>query len=286
MNIYLFYMRDRRFKQLMSSTPNLSRNRYIRLMAISTTEILGTIPLGTLYIVRDAKEGVDHWRGWKYTHDNYSAVYQFPSSVWKNNSNSVFDLEMYRWSLVLCSFIFFALFGFADEARKNYRRVYVSIASRIGYSTFTLLGSSHACVAHSIYGSIPALCLHPFFSFFSTSSVPHVKNNGSVIVSGVKTSGVKQTSSVSRTEKSSISSISESVPSAGGLKNPDFKIEQYSPSNTVTSSSVESLHEFNTRDQSTLLVEGMPTLPPATVPPHLPETTQSTLRPYSGFDAV
>ncbi len=167
MNIYLFYMRDRRFRQLLSATPNLSRNRYIRLMAISTTEIFGTIPLGTLYIVRDAKEGVDPWRGWGYTHDNYSAVYQFPSSVWKNNSNSVFDLEMYRWSLVLCAFIFFALFGFADEARKNYRRVYTSIASRIGFSTFTLLGSSHACVAHSIYGSISTLCSHLFFSFLS-----------------------------------------------------------------------------------------------------------------------
>ena len=167
MNIYLFYMRDRRFRQLLSATPNLSRNRYIRLMAISTAEIFGTIPLGTLYIVRDAKMGVDHWRGWGYTHDNYSAVYQFPSSVWKNNSNSVFDLEMYRWSLVLCAFIFFALFGFADEARKNYRRVYTSIASRIGYSTSTLLGSSHACVVHSIHGSIPTLCSHLFFSFLS-----------------------------------------------------------------------------------------------------------------------
>jgi pheromone a factor receptor len=143
MNIYFFYTYDRRFRQQMSST-GLTRNRYIRLMAISAAEILGTIPLGTLYIVKNAKSGVEPWRGWAYTHENYSAVYQVPASVWKNEPDSVFALEMYRWSLVLCAFVFFALFGFANEARQHYRRVYTSIASHIGYSTSTLLRLSQA----------------------------------------------------------------------------------------------------------------------------------------------
>jgi pheromone a factor receptor len=143
MNIYFFSTYDRRFRQQMSST-GLTRNRYIRLMAISAAEILGTIPLGTLYIVKNAKSGVEPWRGWAYTHENYSAVYQVPASVWKNEPDSVFALEMYRWSLVLCAFVFFALFGFANEARQHYRRVYTSIASHIGYSTSTLLRLSQA----------------------------------------------------------------------------------------------------------------------------------------------
>jgi hypothetical protein len=155
MNIYLFYMRERRFRQIMSSA-GVTRSRYIRLMVISAVEILGTIPLGTLYIVKNAKLGVHPWRGFAHTHEHYSRVYQIPASIWKNIPNSVFGLEMYRWSLVLCAFIFFALFGLADEARRHYRCVYASIASRIGHSTSALHRSSHACVVHSIYGCIAA----------------------------------------------------------------------------------------------------------------------------------
>jgi pheromone a factor receptor len=123
-------------------------------MFVSGAEILGTIPLGTVLIVKDAKSGVDPWRGWAYTHKNYSAVYQVPASIWKNDPNSVFFLEMYRWALVLCAFVFFALFGFADEARRRYRRVYASVANRISYSTSALHRSLHMCVVRSIYGCI------------------------------------------------------------------------------------------------------------------------------------
>jgi len=151
MSIYTFNKCQRRFKQLMSSTPGLSRSRYLRLMAISAMEILGTIPLGTFYIVHNAKLGVDPWRGWAFTHKHYSVVHQVPASTWKNNPDSVLALEMFRWSLVLCAFAFFALFGFADEALRHYRRLYTSIASRVGNSTFK---SSHAFVVHSSCGTV------------------------------------------------------------------------------------------------------------------------------------
>jgi pheromone a factor receptor len=132
-------------------------------MAISATEILGTIPLGTLLIVKNAKLGVHPWRGWAYTHDHYSVVHQVPASIWKNVPDGAFGLEMYRWLLVLCAFLFFALFGFADEARRHYRSVYASIASRIGYSISALHRSSHACVVHLIYGCIATHILIQYF---------------------------------------------------------------------------------------------------------------------------
>jgi pheromone a factor receptor len=122
----------------------LNRGRYLRLMALSATEIIGTIPLGTYFIVNNAMSGVTPWRGWAYTHSHYSHVFEVPNSVWKTNSLSSGGLETYRWSLVACAFVFFAFFGFADEARQHYRRFYTSIASRIGYTSFTLHGSSDA----------------------------------------------------------------------------------------------------------------------------------------------
>jgi pheromone a factor receptor len=110
-------------------------------MALSATELLGTIPLGTYFIVINAKAGVKPWKGWAFAHSHFSHVIQIPSVVWRKDPGGI---ETYRWSLVACAFIFFGFFGFADEARQHYRRLYTSIASRIGYSTFTHHGSSDA----------------------------------------------------------------------------------------------------------------------------------------------
>ncbi len=110
-----------------------------------------------------------------------------------------------------------------------------------------------------------------------------MKRKGGVTVSVVTTNGDKCRSSASFTDQSLIQPISV----VNDLK-PDFK-EQYTPSNAVTSSSVESLHQSKSaamQGQSALQAGTMPSIPPATVPPHLPYTTKSTLRAYSGFDAV
>src|SRR6266853_654559 len=93
----------------------------ILLMALSSIEIFGTIPLGTYWIVSDAKQGVGPWKSWAYQHGDYSRVIQVPDFMWKNEFDAVVGLEVYRWSLVLCASIFFAFFGFAEEARQHYR---------------------------------------------------------------------------------------------------------------------------------------------------------------------
>ena len=144
----------------------LNRNRYVRLMAVSATDILLAIPLGTLVMVNGSKLGVKPWRGWAYTHEHYSVVHQVPASIWKNEPDDVLGLEMFRWSLVLGAFVFFALFGFADEARRHYCSVFASISSRIGYPRSLLHRSSHACVVHSSTGLSRLMVAH-FFQYFA-----------------------------------------------------------------------------------------------------------------------
>jgi pheromone a factor receptor len=243
-------------------------------MVISATEILGTVPLGTVWIVKTAKLGVSPWRGWAYTHENYSAVYQFPASVWKNDSYSVFALEMFRWSLVLCAFLFFALFGFAEEARQHYRRVYTTIASRIGYSTSILHRQSQAYVQLLIHLRESVCLIVTHISFLgSTSSIPHAKSKGGVTVT-VVTTGPHGRVSRSLTNKRN------SILIANDLK-PDFSVAQYSHSDFVESPSGESFDEPKMHDQFAL-----PTAPPASVSPHFPDKTNSTLREYSFFEPV
>ena len=137
---------------MMSSTSGFSQGRYLRLIAISTVEVFGTIPLATFFIVSNAKSGMGPWKSWADTHSHYSVVYQIAGFVWKNNPTVAMRLEIYRWSLVACAFIFFALFGFAVEACEQYYRLYKLLARCIGYSTSASHGAPHTCV------SLASLC--------------------------------------------------------------------------------------------------------------------------------
>jgi pheromone a factor receptor len=249
-------------------------------MALSSIEILGTIPIGTYFIVDNAREGVGPWESWAFMHSHYSEVSQVPASIWKNNTELTIGLEMYRWLLVACAFIFFAFFGFADEALQHYRLVYTSLTSRIGYPTSTLRRPSHVCVVYSLYSSTQTHCVTPFCS---TPPVPHAntRSKGGVNVSVVTTRGEKHRSSHSLTDKSSIKSTSIT----SDLK-PDPKIEQHSPLNSVALSSLESFDEPGMQGQSNLLAGIMPAVPPASVPPQFPDKTKSIERACSGIDAV
>ncbi|KAH9986174.1 pheromone A receptor-domain-containing protein [Russula compacta] len=259
--IYTLYLRERQLKEIMSSNSSLNRSRYFRLMALASIEILGTIPLGTWSIVNNARSGVTHWTNWADMHKDYSLVLQLPASYWKNIPLLAESLETMRWAVVACAFIFFGFFGFAHEARQHYRLVYTSLATRIGLSTSsgTLHGSSHL------------------------TSSSQMKSKGVTI--SVVTSGIKHR------DCDSIASCSDqlSIPSisiAGDLK-PDFKIEQYSPSDSPASSSVVSI-EPELESQSPQPVATTPAVPPATYQPQLRDMTKSITPGYSGdaADAV
>ena len=42
---------------------------------------------------------------------------------------------MSRWLVVACGLVFFAFFGFADEAQKHYKIAFASVVKRVGYTT-------------------------------------------------------------------------------------------------------------------------------------------------------
>jgi len=122
--------------EFLAANRNLSSSRYFRLMGLAGIEVLCTIPLGIFVIYLNATATqVYPWVSWENTHYDFSRVDQFASVVWRMDNLSVVSIELSRWFLVICAFIFFAFFGFADEARKNYRLVYTSVAKRVGLST-------------------------------------------------------------------------------------------------------------------------------------------------------
>ncbi|KAG6839829.1 hypothetical protein C0991_011256 [Blastosporella zonata] len=123
------------FKEFLSSNNNLNSSRYIRLMMLAGIETALTVPFGVFGIVENCRAGVYPWLGWADTHYNFSRVVQVPSLIWRSSPTLVLNLELTRFSVILCACIFFAFFGFAEEARKHYRLGVQSIAKRVGIST-------------------------------------------------------------------------------------------------------------------------------------------------------
>ncbi|KAJ6600325.1 pheromone B alpha 1 receptor [Mycena vulgaris] len=139
LSIKSFYASRSQFKELLSSNNNLNLNRYVRLMCLASTDLLLTIPLGIWVLwVNVRVVGISPWISWDDTHSNFSRVVAIPGIFWRADPYTVASLETTRWATVAAAFLFFGYFGFADEAMKNYRSAFVSVAKRVGYSTASM----------------------------------------------------------------------------------------------------------------------------------------------------
>jgi len=102
-------------------------------MALAAVDLLFTIPFSAFIIYANLKLGkVEPWISWDDTHSGFSRIDQIPAHLWRNHPLGQAGMEFSRWIVVVCGFVFFAFFGFADEAFKNYRKAYTYLTSRFG----------------------------------------------------------------------------------------------------------------------------------------------------------
>jgi hypothetical protein len=119
LNIHLFWKSSRRLKEmLVGQNGNSGQNRYLRFIALSSTQILCSLPVTIYPIYFNARvTPISPWLSWDDTHFNYSFVDQIPSVVWRASAATETALELHRWFLVLCAFIFFIFFGGGSKAQ-------------------------------------------------------------------------------------------------------------------------------------------------------------------------
>ncbi|KAF9011228.1 pheromone A receptor-domain-containing protein [Cyathus striatus] len=115
---------------------NIPSTRYLRHMTLACVEILGTVPIATYVLAMNIRlVGVSPWLGWANTHYWFSHIGQIPAIVWRSDISFAKVIEASRWLNVICAFLFFAFFGFAPEARRNYRSAYNYCANFVGLPT-------------------------------------------------------------------------------------------------------------------------------------------------------
>ncbi|KAH9976787.1 pheromone A receptor-domain-containing protein [Lactifluus volemus] len=212
MILYHFIKRKRKLAEVMASHQGLQRNRYIRLMLLCCSEMLIVVPYSSYSLSTILKHGLYKF-SWSTLRHNYTHVPQYSTIEWQSDPVEYAIVEVDAWSLVYCAFIFFAFFGFADDARNHYRRVYSSITRRIRFSKSS--GSPHAMMSLSETANVMASAIKSrkkHDSILSFSDLPSISSD-SVSITGDLTSDIdieQQDSPLESTVTSSDGPLDES----------------------------------------------------------------------------
>ena len=114
---------------LQASDSPMSTNRYMRLVAMSTTLVLWSTVLMSVTIWANASRGLRPWVSWEYVHSkwNHADVY-----IWTLMSPKSRSLALLSWSAIpVSSVILFIFLGFGEDALSEYRTVGSAIMNRI-----------------------------------------------------------------------------------------------------------------------------------------------------------
>lgn len=125
--LYSFNQRRLAFSSfLRSNQTSLTFGRYFRLMALAMTDVLLSSPLAIFSIwVNATATPIFPYISWADTHYGFSRVDTYPALFWRSNHISASGIQFSRWIGPACAIIFFAFFGVADEARKNYVKAFM-----------------------------------------------------------------------------------------------------------------------------------------------------------------
>ena len=113
----------------------MSISRYFRLMLLSCLEIALTLPLGAFSIyINTSGVPISPYKSWADTHYQFWVVLQIPAFIWRGDQANAIAVEMGRWIYPCAAFLFFALFGFAEEARRHYRAAFWWVFGPFGFN--------------------------------------------------------------------------------------------------------------------------------------------------------
>ncbi|TEB28745.1 hypothetical protein FA13DRAFT_1775753 [Coprinellus micaceus] len=124
-----------RFGNLLSNHPNLTASRYLRLTLLAGVQLATTVPLATWVLAENLHFGIESPRGWDRIPSDFAYVEEYPAVLWRSTPEALVAMEFTRWAPIICAIVFFAFFGFASEARENYRSAIWTIARRMGFAT-------------------------------------------------------------------------------------------------------------------------------------------------------
>ncbi|KAF5393307.1 hypothetical protein D9757_000484 [Collybiopsis confluens] len=109
----------------------MSPSRYMRLMLLVFVDMICNTPIGVFTIIAISSHSAVLPFSSKSA--DFTQIELVPASVWKADMATRAVVEIGRWvPPVFCAFVFFAFFGFADEAKKNYKKMWIGLKRLFG----------------------------------------------------------------------------------------------------------------------------------------------------------
>lgn len=123
LTIRLFLARRKEFDAVLASgSSNVNKEKYLRLLCLAAVSVVLHLPLSLWVImVNSTAYTVFPWVSWEVTHSNYERIAYFNRFLVAQTPELVTQWSAVSWSVVLCGFNYFVLFGFGEEAMQQYR---------------------------------------------------------------------------------------------------------------------------------------------------------------------
>lgn len=135
------------------------------------TEMLWGTVLTSLNLYYNVKGGLQPWTNWDDVHYDFSRINVYPDSVVPPEFRRI--MMLFWWAVPVSSLIFFLFFGFGEEAKKEYTKVWQWCSS---ISSRSALLEKKEEIGSSPSNSKVATTLVSFFNNLKPSRLVHKKN--------------------------------------------------------------------------------------------------------------
>ncbi|KAF8512956.1 fungal pheromone STE3G-protein-coupled receptor [Hysterangium stoloniferum] len=138
LSLSAFFRRRVEFNQYLSANQSMvSANRYFRLMALATINIVVVVPMAVYFMYLNIAIGLQKWVSWSDTKWHFDRVDTYPA--WQIDLIPLLrtTINMNVWTMPTCGILFFIFFGLAEEARRHYKYAFQRIIGFFGIKAST-----------------------------------------------------------------------------------------------------------------------------------------------------
>ena len=135
---WMFYRQSRDINRFLQSNNSVSRNNYMRILALASIDVLITLPVGIANIVLQVTQllsqgPMQFYFGWTYDHTDWEPVgYSYAEAV-AFGTSEVVGLYFDQWTSPFLAFVIFGLFGITAEARASYWHIICTVCGWFGF---------------------------------------------------------------------------------------------------------------------------------------------------------
>ena len=134
----MFYRQSRDIDRFLQSNNFVSRNNYMRILALASIDVLINLPVGIANIVLDVTETLSvgpmpFYFGWTYDHTDWEPVGYSYAKIVAFGTSAVAQAYFSQWTSPFLAFVIFGLFGVTSEARACYWRIICTIGGWFGW---------------------------------------------------------------------------------------------------------------------------------------------------------